>query len=119
MRTFFLTELGLGSVPTPERISLAGDLVPPGWPVRRHLRFASDAAAAELVTAVQKIQQRVADSYAIRLVLGKPVARVIANLAFARNGARVSYATSMSIADARALLTFASLQLDQYFGRAP
>ena len=37
-------------------------------------------------------------------VIGKPIVRVIGNLAFARNGPRVSYATSISIADARALL---------------
>jgi hypothetical protein len=111
--------LGIRSVPTPDRASLAAELVPQGWLVRGNLRFASEAEAAELVAAVQRVQQRVAGSYAIRLVLGKPIARVVANLAFARSGARVSYATSMSIADARAILAVAALQLDQYFGRAP
>ncbi|MBC7977284.1 MAG: hypothetical protein H7138_20090, partial [Myxococcales bacterium] len=110
--------LGLRSIPTPDRASLAAELVPQGWLVRGNLRFTTEADAAELITAVQRVQQRVADSYAIRLVLGKPIARVIANLAFARSGARVSYATSMSIADARAILAVAALQLDQYFGQS-
>jgi hypothetical protein len=111
--------LGIRSVPTPDRVSLAMELVPQGWLVRGNLRFASDTDAAELIAAVQKLQQRVADSRTIQLVIGKPIAHVIANLAFARAGPRVSYATSISIADTRALLAFAAAQLDQYFGAAP
>jgi hypothetical protein len=90
-----------------------------GWLMRGNLRFASEADAAELVASVQRVQQRIADSRAIQLVIGKPIARVIANLAFARNGVRVSYATSVSIADARAILAAAAQQLDTYYGRAP
>jgi hypothetical protein len=111
--------LGIPSLPTPERVSLAMELVKQGWLVRGNMRFASEADAAELVAAVQRFQQRIADSHAIQLVIGKPIARVVANLAFARAGPRVSYATSISIADARAILAVAALQLDQYFGRAP
>ncbi|HET7504383.1 MAG TPA: hypothetical protein VFK02_25350, partial [Kofleriaceae bacterium] len=111
--------LGISSVPTPERVSLAMELVKQGWLVRGNLRFASEADAAELVASVQRFQQRVADSHAIQLVIGKPLVHVIGNLAFARNGPRVSYATSISIADARAILAAAGVQLDQYFGRAP
>ncbi|HEU4731037.1 MAG TPA: hypothetical protein VFT22_24250 [Kofleriaceae bacterium] len=111
--------LGIPSVPTPERVSLAMELVKQGWLVRGNMRFASEADAAELVASVQRFQQRVADSHAIQLVIGKPIVHVIANLAFARAGPRVSYATSISIADARAILAAAALQLDQYFGRAP
>ncbi len=111
--------LGIPSVPTPDRVSLAMELVKQGWLVRGNMRFASEADAAELVAAVQRFQQRIADSRAIQLVIGKPIARVVANLAFARAGPRVSYATSISIADARAILAAAALQLDQYFARAP
>ena len=109
--------LGLTSVPTPDRISLAMELVKQGWLVRGNLRFASEADAAELVAAVQQIQRQIAGSQTIQFVIGKPTAHVIANLAFAQNGARVSYATSISIADARALLAVVAAQLDQYFGR--
>jgi hypothetical protein len=111
--------LGIPSVPTPDRVSLAMELVKQGWLVRGNLRFASDADAAELIATVQRFQQRIADSHAIQLVIGKPIAHVVANLAFARTGPRVSYATSISIADARAILAAAAQQLDQYFGRAP
>ncbi|HET9627056.1 MAG TPA: hypothetical protein VFP84_37110, partial [Kofleriaceae bacterium] len=107
--------LGISSVPTPERASLALELVPQGWLVRGNLRFASEAEAAELIATVQKVQHTVVDSIALRFAIGKPIVRVIGNLAFARNGVRVSYATSISIADARAILALAGAQLDQYF----
>jgi hypothetical protein len=94
------------------------ELVKQGWLVRGNLRFASDADAGEFVASMQHIQHSVADSRAIQLLLGKPIARVIAALAFARNGPRVSYATSISIADARAILAFAAQQIDDYFAGA-
>jgi hypothetical protein len=111
--------LGVVSVPTPQRVSAAMELVPQGWLVRGNMHFASEADAIELINSVQRVQLRIAGSRTFQLVLGKPVANVLANLAFARNGARVSYATSISIADARALLAAAALQLDQYYGRPP
>jgi hypothetical protein len=49
------------------------------------------------------------------MVLGKQLVRVVANLSFARTGGRVSYATSISIADARAILAALAQQLDGYF----
>jgi len=110
--------LGIASIPTPDRISVAMELVKQGWLVRGNMRFASDDDAAELVAAVQRAQQRIADSRLIQRVIGKATARVIANLAFARSGPRVSYATSISIADARAILAAAAQQLDQYFGQS-
>jgi hypothetical protein len=110
--------IGVSSIPRPDRISLAAELVPQGWLVRGNLRFATDADAGEFVASIQHIQHSVADSRAIQLLLGKPIARVIAALAFARNGPRVSYATSISIADARAILAFAAQQIDDYFTAA-
>ena len=111
--------LGVGAIPTPDRVSLAAELVPQGWLIRGNLRFASDADAAEFVASVQRVQQRFAASRALQLLVGKPIVRVVANLAFARGGPRVSYATSLSIADARAILAVVALQLDQYFGPPP
>jgi len=111
--------LGIRSLPLPDRVSLAMELVKQGWLLRGNLRLPSDADAAELVASLQRLQQRVADSRAIQLVIGKPIAHVVANLAFARAGPRVSYATSISIADARAVLAAAAQQIDRYFGRMP
>lgn len=111
--------LGVSTFPTPDRISLAMELVKQGWLVRGNMRFAKEADAIELVAAAQTAQQRVADSRVLQMALGKPVARVIANLSFARTGGRVSYATSISIADARQILAAAAQQLDMYYGPTP
>ncbi|HMG23624.1 MAG TPA: hypothetical protein VK607_19955, partial [Kofleriaceae bacterium] len=110
--------LGVRSIPTPDRISLAMELVPQGWLVRGNMRFASEADASELLASVQQMQKRIGESRAIQLVIGVPIAHVIASLAFARNGVRVSYASAISIADARAILAAAAQQIDQYFAAA-
>ncbi|HEX3473729.1 MAG TPA: hypothetical protein VHT91_01745, partial [Kofleriaceae bacterium] len=111
--------VGVSSIPLPDRISLASELVPQGWLVRGNLRFATDADAGEFVASIQQVQHSVIARRAIELLAGRPIARVIAALAFARNGPRVSYATSMSIADARAILAATAQQLDDYFRAAP
>jgi hypothetical protein len=110
--------VGVRSIPMPDRISLAIEMVPQGWLLRGNMRFSSDADAAEHIASIQQIQRRIADSRALQLVLGKPIAHVIASLAFARNGARLSYAASASIADARAILDVAAQQIDAYFSGA-
>ena len=107
--------LGVRSFPIPERVSLAAEVVPQGWLVRGNMRFANDAAAAEFITAAETVRQRIADSRILQIALGKPAARAIKNLSFARTGGRVSYATSISIADMRAIMAVASTQLDSYF----
>ena len=111
--------LGIKRVTTPERISLAMELVKQGWLVRGNMSFTSDKAATEFIAAAEMARQRIADSRALQLAVGKPVARVIANLRFARTGPRVSYTTSISIADARMILAVAAQQLDTYFLNPP
>lgn len=107
--------LGVKSFPTPDRGSLAAEVVKQGWLVRGNMSFASDAAAAEFVAAAEAARQRITDSRLLQAAIGKPAARVIANLSFARTGPRVSYATSISIADMRAIMSAAAQQLDTYF----
>jgi hypothetical protein len=111
--------LGIQTLPTPDRVSLAMEIVKQGWLVRGNMRFASQKDAAEFVTAAETARQRIEDSRALQMVMGKPLARVIKNLSFARTGGRVSYATSISIADARAILAATAQQLDQYYGTTP
>ena len=111
--------LGVKSVTTPQRISLAMELVKDGWLVRGNMLFATPAGATDFTAAAEAAKQRVADSRALQLAMGKPVARVIANLRFNRTGPRVSYTTSISIADARMILAVAAQQLDTYFVTQP
>jgi hypothetical protein len=83
------------------------------------MRFGSEKEAVEFIAVADGVKERVADSRAIQMVLGKQLVRVVANLSFARSGGRVSYATSVSIADARAILIALAQQLDGYFGVPP
>ena len=107
--------LGIKALPTPDRISLAMELVKQGWLVRGNMRFLSEKDATEFITAAEAVRDRVGDSTAIQMVVGKPIARVVKNLSFARTGGRVSYTTSISIADGRAILAATAQQLDSYF----
>jgi len=103
-----LPDVGLGvtSLPVPQRLSLAMQLVTQGWLVRGNIVFSTEAEADELATALTQIQHRLLDSRILSSLLAKQhVLDVIKNLSLARTGARVSYATSISIADARAVLT--------------
>ncbi len=108
--------LGVKTFPLPDRISLAAEVVPQGWLARGNIRFTSEAAAREFVAAAEAARQRITDSRLLQAAVGKPASRVIANLSFAQSGPRVSYATSISIADMRAIMAVAAQQLDAYFG---
>jgi hypothetical protein len=109
--------LGVRSLPTPERASIAVELVTQGWLVRGNIRFASEADAAEFVRVAQQAQQRIADSLVLSAVLrSQHVLNAIAGLSLTRTGDRVSYATSVSIADARAVLAAAAATLELSFG---
>ena len=117
-----LPELGLGvrSLPVPSRISLAMELVKQGWLVRGNIVFPNEADAAELVTTLTDLQTRITDSHILSAVLRKQhVLNVVTGLSLARSGARVSYATSISISDARAILAAAAIELAGYFGQMP
>ena len=111
--------LGVKSFPTPDRVSLAMEVVKQGWLVRGNMRFVSDAAATVFVTAATTVKDRIANSKMHQLMIGKAASRVIANLSFARSGPRVSYTTSISIADTRALMAIAAQYLDGYYGTLP
>jgi hypothetical protein len=110
--------LGVKSVPMPDRVSVAMELVTQGWLVRGNLRFARESDATELVTAVATAQQRVKDSRLLAVPLKQQhVYNAIIGLSLQRTGVRVSYATSISIADARVLLAATATALDDYFAK--
>jgi hypothetical protein len=112
--------VGVTSVPTPERVSIAVELVKQGWLVRGNIKFGSEADAAEFERAVKTAQQHVADSHVLAALLRKQhVLDVVKGLSLARGGDRVSYGTSISIADARAVFTAAAALLDEYFAKPP
>lgn len=107
--------LGVKSFPMPQRITVAAEVVKQGWIVQGNLRFTTPADAAEFVKTALSVKQRIADSTALQLAVGKPVARIVANLSFATGGERVSYSTSVSISDMQALMAVAAQLLDVRF----
>ena len=115
-----LPELGLGvsSLPVPQRVSLAMELVTQGWLVRGNIVFGSAAEAAEMVMTLTDLQTRITDSHLLSSILHKQhVLNLVAGLSLRRAGGRVSYATSISISDARAVLNAAAQQLGGYFAQ--
>lgn len=116
----FEAPLGIKEVQLPERISLAMELVKQGWLLRGNIRFKDAAAATAFVGQIQTVQSRVAGASAVySAILGKEAVRVITNFQFARTGPRVSYTTSISISDTRALMAVAAQYLDTYYKAAP
>jgi hypothetical protein len=108
--------LGVTSAPAPVRMSVAVELVKHGWLVRGNVKFGSEADAAEIVGTIADVQRRVANSHLLSLLLRRQhVLDALVGLSVQQNGDRVSYATSMSIADARIVLAAAGAQLDAYF----
>ncbi|MCX5747358.1 MAG: hypothetical protein NT062_33245, partial [Proteobacteria bacterium] len=107
--------LGVSVVQTPTRVSLAMEIVKQGWVIRGNISFKTDAEATGFLASITTVKERIADSRALQMVVGKPIVHLLENLSFQRTGARLSYATSLSIADARALLAVAAQQLDAYF----
>lgn len=112
--------LGITSAPSPTRLSLAMELVKQGWLVRGNIVFATEADATEFTETVQQVQQRITDSRLLSGLLRRQHAyNAVVGLSVARAGARVSYATSLSIADARAMMAVMAQTLEDYFNGAP
>jgi hypothetical protein len=109
--------LGVTSLPAPQRLSLAMELVPQGWLVRGNIVFASEADATEVERTLLEVQHKVVGSYVISALLKRQhMLNLVKGLSIQRSGARISYATSVSIADARALLAAMAATLADYFG---
>jgi hypothetical protein len=82
--------------------------------------FASERDAAEFVQTAEDVKTRITDSTILSGLLKKQHAlNALTGLSLARSGARVSYATSISIADARALLEVMAQTLGAYFANPP
>lgn len=112
--------LGITSAPSPTRLSLAMELTKQGWLVRGNIVFANEADATEFTTTVEQVKERVTDSRLLSGLLKKQHAyNAVAGLSVARGGVRVSYATSLSIADARAVMAVMAQTLEDYFAPSP
>jgi hypothetical protein len=106
------------SVPAPERVTVSLEFVK-GFIVRGNMKFATEAQATEFVESMTKVRDQVLDMAALRLILNRAKAlNVITGLSFDQRGARVSYATSASLADADAILAISAQWLAAWFEEA-
>jgi hypothetical protein len=95
------------------------ELVKQGWVLRGNVKMATEAEAEELTASVETVLQRVKDSTLLKAMLRRGNAlNVVLGLSVKRTGARVAFATSISIKDAQIFLQLAAVSLDDYFGRA-
>jgi hypothetical protein len=111
--------LHVRELPSPERMTLSLELDRQGFKVRGNLRFRSDADAVSFVERVETARATALGSAVHRLALGRVKAlNAVSGLTLARTGKRVSYATSISIADARILMTAGTTMIGGYFESA-
>jgi hypothetical protein len=111
--------LDLASVPSPERLTVSLEFVKQGFIVRGNLKFRSEADAIEFVDSANRTRDRVLDSTILRGILNRARAfNAVNGLTLDRREARVSYATSVSVADADAILAIAAQYLKVWFAEA-
>ncbi len=110
--------VGVASVPAPSRFTLAMELTKTGWLLRGNMKFATEAEATEFADAVTAVQARIAGNRILQRVLkNSHVQNAINGLSVNRTAERVSYATSISIADAEGGLAYAAMAVESYYGK--
>jgi outer membrane biosynthesis protein TonB len=106
----------LGEVETPRRLTLAVEVARRGFYVRGAMLFDSADQAERFIAAFGKAQAEVTTTPLGKALLGRfHVYHALRGLSFKRNGAKVAYATSISVADARGLLDSAAAQVRRFF----
>lgn len=107
----------VGAIPTPERATLALEVTDKGFFVRGTLIFKSADAAGDFVAKAEQAQKNFVETITGRALLSQIKAyNAVRGLSFAQNKEKVGYATSISVADARAVMDFAALQTRTFFG---
>lgn len=108
--------LGITDVMGPIRATMAIEMIAQGWLVRGHLVFATEEDAAAFVAAGQQVKLKVSENRILQGILKRTRAlNMVRGLTLTHSGQRVSYATSVSVADADAMLTAAASAVESYF----
>src|SRR5262249_31592568 len=117
-KTWDVPDVGVGvtSVPAPEHVTLSLELDKQGFVVKGNLGFGTEDEAKTFVESVDAAKQAALDTALIKAILTRANAiNAVTGLSLARTGRRVSYATSISIADARTLFAAGELLVTDYF----
>jgi hypothetical protein len=98
-----------GTLPTPQTVSLALEMATTGFFVRGTLIFDTEARAQDFHARVEAAQTRMLDSKLSELLLKNFHAyHALKGLTVRRKGRKVTYATSISNADAKAMMELAA-----------
>jgi hypothetical protein len=120
-KTWDVPDVGLGvtSLPAPERMTLSLEIDPQGFQVKGHLKFASEDDAVTFVERTEAAREAALESAAHALVLKRAkVWNAVKGLSLVRTDRRVSYSTSLSVADARVMTAAGILLVAEYFAAA-
>ncbi|WP_428269573.1 hypothetical protein [Haliangium sp.] len=108
----------VGELDTPERATLALEITSGGFFVRGVLLFSDEAKAEAFVATVDKARTQLTATRLGRALLAQfQLENAVAGLSFKRNRAKVAYATSISVADARTLLERVAARTEAFFAR--
>lgn len=106
----------IGTVPGPDRATLAAEITTGGFLVRGNLLFSTEARAAEFVSFATAKQKWLVDTVRGRLLLAPFHAfNAVKGLSLKRRGNKVAYASSISVADGRAMLDYAAQWTSVFF----
>ena len=106
----------IGVITPPQRITLAVELVESGFLVRGVMTFRNDDQADSFVAAIRVAQTNLVTGGIGRMLLQRAHAfHAVSGLSLRQRRAKVAYATSISIADAGALLDLIAARIATYF----
>jgi len=106
----------VGTIPAPERATLAAEITEGGFLVRGNLLFSSEARAVEFMKFADEKQKWLVGTVRGRLVMAPFHAfNAVKGLSLKRRGKKVSYATSISVADGRAMLDYGAQWTSIFF----
>ena len=106
----------IGDLPTPDRLSVALNITSLGFRVQGTMMFSTEERAAEFEAMVNDGKSRMVDT-----VVGKRLLRqfhalnAAKGLTLTRRGQKMSYVTSFSIADAKAMLVRAAELSERFY----
>jgi len=108
--------LAIEELPAPKRLTLTAQLDTQGFVIRGNLEMRSVEDAEELVKGLEATRTEALDSTLMASLLKKMKAlNLVSGLTLVRTDARVSYSTSISIADARKLFPAGADFVVEYF----
>ena len=111
--------LGLTSLPAPERMTLSLEIDRQGFHVKGHLKFRTEDEAISFVEKTEAARVAALESAAHTMVLKRAkIWNAVKGLSMVRTDQRVSYSTSVSIADARVMSAAGILLVAEYFKAA-